>query len=171
MSETIIANEITGNTTLSGKYLTFALGREEFGVQILKVREIIGLMEISALPKTESHIRGVINLRGQVICVMDLRARFKLPAAEPTEQTCIIVTETLHDGRMIKAGMIVDHVCEVLDIASENIDDPMNMGNATESSFVMGIGKVGQNIKILLDIDRVVESDAESMRQAQATRP
>jgi purine-binding chemotaxis protein CheW len=143
-----------------GKYLTFALGKEEYGLQILKVREIIGLMEITAVPRTPVYVKGVINLRGQVITVVDLRAKFGMPTTERTDQTCIIVVEIAHDGRKLSTGIIVDHVSEVLDIAGEKIEEPPSMGDSSDADFILGMGKIGESVKILLDIDKVLSGDA-----------
>ncbi len=139
-----------------GKYLTFALGAEEYGLEILKVREIIGFMEITAVPHTPVHVHGVINLRGQVISVVDLRARFGLPARERTEQTCIIVVQISVEGRKISMGIIVDRVSEVLNIVGQNIEDAPSFGVNIDTSFILGLGKIGSNVKILLDIDKVL---------------
>lgn len=143
-------------TRRGGKYLTFALGKEEYGVEILKVREIIGFMEITAVPRTSQYIRGVINLRGQVISVMDLRAKFAMESAEQTEQTCIIVVEISKAGRKLSIGIIVDRVSEVLDIAEANIEDSPSLGGDVDSDFILGMGKIGTSVKILLDIDKVI---------------
>ena len=123
MSETLVQTERSGTTLLDkeGKYLTFALGPEEYGLEILKVREIIGYMDITAVPQTPHHVRGVINLRGQVIPVIDLRAKFSMEAADVTEETCIIVVETSQGDHTFSTGIVVDHVQEVLDIAGEDI--------------------------------------------------
>jgi purine-binding chemotaxis protein CheW len=142
-----------------GKYLTFALGKEEYGLEILKVREIIGLMDITAVPRTPQYVRGVINLRGQVITVVDLRAKFSMPAVEKTDQTCIIVVEISHDGRKLNTGIIVDRVSEVLDIAGEKIEEPPSLGNDESADFILGMGKIGENVKILLDIDKVLSGE------------
>jgi purine-binding chemotaxis protein CheW len=140
-----------------GKYLTFALGREEYGLAILKVREIIGCMEITAVPGTPPYVRGVINLRGQVIAVVDLRAKFNMPSAERTEQTCIIVVEIEHDGAKCSTGIIVDRVSEVLNIPTENIEDPPAFGAAGhDTDFILGMGKIGKSVKILIDIDKIL---------------
>ena len=139
-----------------GKYLTFALGKEEYGLEILKVREIIGCMEITAVPRTASYVRGVINLRGQVISVVDLRAKFAMEQAAKTDQTCIIVVEIAAAGRKLSTGIIVDRVSEVLSIAGEHIEDAPEFGGAVDTAFILGMGKVGQSVKILLDIDRVL---------------
>ena len=142
-----------------GKYLTFALGKEEYGLEILKVREIIGWLDITALPRTPSYVKGVVNLRGQVIVVVDLRAKFTMDAAVKTDQTCIIVVEIAHDGRKLSTGIIVDRVSEVLEIPGENIEDPPTFGTSVATDFILGMGKVGDAVKILLDIDKVLDGD------------
>jgi len=139
-----------------GKYLTFALGNEEYGLEILKVREIIGFMDITAVPQMPPYIKGVINLRGQVIPVIDLRAKFSMASAEVTEQTCIIVVEITQQGRKFNTGIVVDHVSEVLDIAGENIEESPQFGSDVKTDFILGMGKVGDRVKILLDIDKVL---------------
>ncbi|MBK9129363.1 MAG: purine-binding chemotaxis protein CheW [Phycisphaerales bacterium] len=136
---------------LGGKYLTFCLAGEEYGVEILKVREIIGIMDITAIPQVPSEVKGVINLRGKVIPVIDLRLKFGLDPAEYTEQTCIVVVDV---GSLV--GVIVDTVQEVLDIPSAQIDPPPPLGAAVDTSFVLGMGKVKDDVKILLDIDKVL---------------
>ncbi|MFT3785575.1 MAG: chemotaxis protein CheW [Tepidisphaeraceae bacterium] len=139
-----------------GKYLTFALGREGYGIEILKVREIIGYMDITSVPRTPSHVKGVINLRGQVISVIDLRAKFGMEEAQRTDETCIIVVETSQAGRKLSTGLIVDKVSEVLNIASESIEPPPSFGMSVDADFIRGMGKIGNSVKILLDIDRVL---------------
>jgi purine-binding chemotaxis protein CheW len=140
-----------------GKYLTFALGPEEYGLEILKVREIIGYMDITAVPQTPHHVKGVINLRGQVIPVIDLRAKFGMETTGVTEQTCIIVVETSQAGRKFSTGIVVDRVQEVLDIAGEDIEEAPQFGSTVNTDFILGMGKIGESVKILLDIDRVLE--------------
>jgi len=142
-----------------GKYLTFALASEEYGLEILKVREIIGYMEITAVPQTPAYVKGVINLRGQVIPVIDLRAKFGMETMEITEETCIIVVEAGQDGRGFSTGIVVDHVEEVLDIAGEDIEDAPQFGSAVNTDFILGMGKIGESVKILLDIDMVLAGD------------
>jgi len=139
-----------------GKYLTFALAHEEYGLEILKVREIIGYMEITAVPQTPAHIKGVINLRGQVIPVVDLRTKFGMETAEVTDQTCIIVVEITQSGRKFNTGIIVDRVQEVLDIAGKDIEEAPQFGASVDTDFILGMGKIGESVKILLDIDRVL---------------
>ena len=139
---------------VGGKYLTFLLDREDYGVAILKVREIIGLMDITKVPQTPSFVEGVINLRGKVIPVIDLRTKFGLARAEYNDQTCIIVVDV---GAMM--GIIVDTVNEVHDIPSANIEPAPRFGSAVDTSFILGMGKVKDDVKILLDIDRVLTSE------------
>lgn len=148
---------VTATRAKAGKYLTFALGKEEYGIAILKVREIIGYMTITAVPRMPEYVRGVINLRGQVIPVVDLRSRFGMETKEVTEQTCIIVVDIHHEGQSFNAGLIVDRVQEVLDIEQDNIDDAPQFGTGVDTDFILGIGKAGSAIKILLDIDQVLE--------------
>jgi len=139
-----------------GKYLTFALANEEYGLEILKVREIIGYIDVTAVPQTPPHVKGVINLRGQVIPVVDLRAKFGMETTEVTEQTCIIVVEITQGGRKSNTGIVVDRVQEVLDIAGADIEEAPQFGSSVDSDFILGMGKIGDKVKILLDIDRVL---------------
>lgn len=143
--------EIAGD--LGGKYLTFHLANEEYGVEILKVREIIGIMDITSMPQTPKFVQGVINLRGKVIPVIDLRLKFDLPRIEYNEQTCIIVVDI---GMMM--GIIVDTVQEVHDIPPDSIEPPPSLGGSVDTSFILGMGKVKGDVKILLDIDKVLTS-------------
>lgn len=140
------------------KYLTFALAHEEYGLEILKVREIIGYIAVTAVPQTPHHVKGVINLRGQVIPVVDLRTKFGMATTDVTDETCIIVVEITHDGRKFNTGIVVDRVQEVLDIPHGNIEGPPQFGTFVNTDFILGMGKVGQSVKILLDIDRVLAS-------------
>ena len=137
-----------------GKYLTFCLAGEEYGLQILKVREILGIMDITVVPQMPAYVRGVINLRGRVIPVIDLRAKFGLETAEFTEETCIIVVDV---GTL--TGVIVDTVQEVLDIDSDQIDPPPPLGASVDTSFILGMGKVKDDVKILLDICKVLSTE------------
>jgi purine-binding chemotaxis protein CheW len=137
---------------LGGKYLTFKLAGEEYGLEILKVREIIGLMDITAVPRTPEFVMGVINLRGKVIPVVDLRRKFGMAAAEHTAETCIIV---VHVGE-IEMGIVVDKVSEVLNIAAEAIEGTPSFGANVNTEFILGMGKVSVRVSILLDIDKVL---------------
>ncbi len=141
-----------------GKYLTFALGPEEFGLEILKVREIIGYMDITAIPQTPAHVRGVINLRGQVIPVVDLRTKFAMRTEEITSQTCIIVVETRQGNQKFNTGIVVDRVRDVLDIVASQIEDAPSFGACVETDFILSMAKIADSVKILLDIDRVLGS-------------
>lgn len=145
-----------GAGDLAGKYLTFSLGAEDYGLGILKVREIIGVMEITAVPHTPSYIKGVINLRGRVIPVLDLRLKFAMPPEEYDERTCIIVVEVQGKGGSVQVGMVVDSVSEVLNISADEIEPPPALGASRETSNILGMAKVKGEVKILLDIDQVV---------------
>jgi purine-binding chemotaxis protein CheW len=144
----------------AGKYLTFKLGAEEYGLEILKVREIICLMSITAVPRTPSYVRGVINLRGKVISVLDLRQKFGMDSAADTDESCIIVVDVASSGDSILMGLLVDAVSEVLDIGAEEIQDAPEFGAQINTDFILGIGKVKGAVKLLLDIDRVICFDA-----------
>ncbi len=164
MSTATLSKPIKSSATTSGeKYLTFALGNEEYGLEILKVREIIGYMEITAVPRTPSHVKGVINLRGQVISVVDLRTKFQMKEVEKTEATCIIVVEiTGIAGRKLSTGIIVDRVSEVLNILPDNIEPAPEFGGAVNTDFILGMGKIGKSVKILLDIDKVLTREEQT---------
>lgn len=164
MTDTIQRNQITLSQAdeKAGKYLTFALSNEEYGLEILKVREIIGYMQITAVPQTPAHVKGVINLRGQVIPVIDLRMKFGMNEAEVTEETCIIVVEITQGDRRFQTGIVVDRVKEVLDIEGQQIEDAPQFGSNVDTNFILGMGKVNGAVKILLDIDKVLGNDAGS---------
>ena len=148
----------TRRTAETGKYLTFALGQEEYGLEILKVREIIGYMDITSVPQTPSYVKGVINLRGQVIPVVNLRLKFGMESIERTEETCIIVVEFSQKDQQISTGIIVDRVSEVLDISAQDIQESPEFGSKVDTEFILGMGKIGDTVKILLDIDKVLNS-------------
>jgi len=140
---------------LDGKYLTFVLAEEEYGLEILKVREIIGMMDITTVPRTPGYVKGVINLRGKVIPVVDLRLKFGMAEAEHTDETCIIVVHV--EG--IEMGIIVDRVSEVLDIRGEDIDDAPSFGSGVTTDFILGMGKADGRVTILLDISKVLKRE------------
>ncbi|MHC5060384.1 MAG: chemotaxis protein CheW [Planctomycetota bacterium] len=160
-AKTASALEQSSGTDINkeGKYLTFALGNEEFGLEILKVREIIGYMDITAVPQTPSCIKGVINLRGKVIPVVDLRSKFGMTEVEVTEESCIIVVETTQADCKSQTGIIVDRVSEVLDIAASDIEDAPQFDSGVDTTYILGMGKIGESVKILLDIDHVLDGD------------
>jgi len=144
------------SAALGGKYLTFSLGSEEYGVGIMKVREIIGILEITAVPHTPDFIKGVVNLRGRVIPVIELRLKFGMETQEYNERTCIIVVEVQGESTTLQVGVLVDSVSEVLNIADEEIEPPPDFGTVTEADNILGMGKVKGQVKILLDVDKVV---------------
>ncbi|MCK4751917.1 MAG: purine-binding chemotaxis protein CheW [Planctomycetes bacterium] len=150
-------NEVTAGK--EGKYLTFTLGKEEYGLEILKVREIIGYMDITSVPQTPHYIKGVINLRGRIIPVVDLRAKFGMETVGLTEETCIIVVEISQKGNKFDTGILVDRVQEVLDIGSEEIEETPQLGHSVNTDFILGMGKIEDSVKILLDIDKVLSAD------------
>jgi purine-binding chemotaxis protein CheW len=139
-----------------GKYLTFSLAGEEYGIGILKVREIIGMMTVTPVPQTPEFVKGVINLRGKVIPVIDLRLRFGLEATTYTERTCIIVVEIDGDSGSIPMGIVVDAVSEVLNIRGADIENTPTFGVKLNTDFILGMAKTGGGVKILLDIDKVL---------------
>ena len=146
-------------THREGKYLTFMLDNEEYGLEIRRVREIFGYMDITQVPRMPDYVLGVINLRGQVIPVIDLRAKFAMETIETTEQTCIIVVEISHGEQNVSTGIVADQVSEVIDIAEDNIEDPPQFGAYVNTDFMLGLGKIGESVKILLDINKVLNSD------------
>jgi len=145
-----------------GKYLTFVLAGEEYGIGILKVKEIIGIMAITTVPQTPAYMKGVINLRGKVIPVVDLRVKFGMEAIDYTEKTCIIVVEITNSGQKVMIGILVDSVSEVLNIKGADIEDAPNFGSRLNTNYILGMAKTGGGIKILLEIDRVLSSEEMS---------
>lgn len=143
----------------SGKYLTFTLADEEYGIGILKIKEIIGMMPITTVPQTPHYVKGVVNLRGKVIPVIDLRLRFGMEAMEYTERTCIIVVEMAGETTDVIIGIVVDTVSEVLTIRSDEIEDPPRFGTRLDTDYIHGMAKTDDGVKILLDIDRVLRSE------------
>lgn len=152
-------SKVEGNVANSGgKFLTFFLAGEEYGIAILKVHEIIGMMAITTMPRTPSFIRGVINLRGKVISIVDLRLKFDMPAQVQTSETCIIVVHL----QGIKIGIVVDRVSEVLNIAAADIENAPSFGTDVNTDYIFGMGKSQGKVKILLDIDRVLSTEEVS---------
>lgn len=139
-----------------GKYLTFTLAREDYGLEILKVREIIGMMDITAIPQTPDYVKGVINLRGRVIPVIDLRLKFGLPAQDYGERTCIIVVDAKSALGPVQMGVVVDAVSEVLNVTGEDLEPPPSLGAGRRHDYLLGIAKAKGSIKILLDSDQVL---------------
>ena len=144
----------------AGKYLAFHLGREEFAIQVLKVREIMGIQDITAVPQTPGYVKGVINLRGKVIPVIDLRLRFGLPQIEYTQRTCIIVVQVQGDrGSVSLTGIVVDEVSEALNIAATEVEDTPEFGDGRSTPYLLGMAKSKGKVKILLDSDQVLQAN------------
>lgn len=141
-----------------GKYLTFGLGEEVYGLEILKVQEIIGLMRVTRVPGLPDAIRGVVNLRGKVIPVVDLRRKFSMAEKPDTERTCIVVVRVWRDGQSITVGLIVDDVREVLAITADQLEAVPKFGDGVETGFLLGMAKIAQRVIMLLDVDRVLSS-------------
>lgn len=161
-SSVSVATEDTAVGTAAaraGKYLVFHLGREEFGIGVLKVREIMGVQDITAVPQTPRHMKGVINLRGKVIPVVDLRLKFGLPEVEYTPRTCIIVVQLQGAGTPILMGILVDGVAEVLNLVASDIEDTPDFGQGVVSPYLLGMAKIKGKVKILLDIDQVLSAN------------
>jgi purine-binding chemotaxis protein CheW len=139
-----------------GKYLTFSMADEEYGIGILKIKEIIGMMPITSVPQTPDYVKGVINLRGKVIPVVDLRLRFGIEAMDYTERTCIIVVEIEGKAGTVQIGIVVDAVSEVLNIGGDDIEDTPTFGSKLDTEYILGMAKMEGGVKILLDIDKVL---------------
>ncbi|MCF6249379.1 MAG: chemotaxis protein CheW [Desulfobacula sp.] len=157
LSETM-SQVIKATTNKAGKYLTFSLADEEYGIGILKVKEIIGMMPITSVPRTPQFVKGVINLRGKVIPVMDLRLKFDMGEIAYTDRTCIIVVEIDADQETVLIGIVVDAVSEVLNIPEEEIEDTPAFGTSLDTAYILGLAKTQGGVKILLNIDKVLSA-------------
>lgn len=146
-----------------GKYLTFTLAGEEYGISILKIKEIIGMMPITTIPQTPEFVKGVINLRGKVIPVMDLRLRFGMKAIDYTERTCIVVVEISGGSGTVMIGIVVDSVSEVLNIKADDIEETPAFGTKMRTDYILGMAKFSGGVKILLDIDKVLSNDETAL--------
>jgi purine-binding chemotaxis protein CheW len=158
--------EHTVSGTLAGKYLTFALGDEEYGLPVLQVREIIKVMEITQVPQVPAHVRGVINLRGRVVPVIDLRLKFGLPPREYSERTCIVVVDVTSARGSAVMGVIVDRVAEVVHVAATEIDPTPHFGEDVNTDCVLGLARVKGSVKILLALDQVLDADGQFSARA-----
>jgi purine-binding chemotaxis protein CheW len=156
----LTTNELNGAKAdpRAGKYLVFHLGEEEYGIQVQKVREIMGVQDITQVPQTPPHVKGVINLRGKVIPVVDLRLKFRMPAKEYTHRTCIIVVQVSGGRGTMPTGIVVDGVAEVLQVAGSDVEDTPEFGKEVDVPYVMGLAKLKGKVKILLDIDLVMSA-------------
>ena len=171
-----LSNALEDSSDNDNKFLTFCLGQEEYGVVILKVREIIGIIGITSVPQLPEYVKGVINLRGKIIPVIELRTKFALPSVEYTEATCVIVVEVSDENgaEHFQMGVIVDSVSEVLNIARDDIEPAPKFGDGLSTEYILGMGKVSdddrEKVIILLDIDKVLtESEIESIRSASSS--
>ena len=171
MSTDILERNIETMTGKAGKYLTFTLANQEYGVEIIKVKEIIRAMEVTAVPQTPDYVEGVINLRGKIIPVINLRVKFGMENRENTDRTCIIVVEIGGRSGTIPMGMVVDSVSEVLNISLEEMEATPNFGVKLDTEYIMGMAKTRGKVIILLAIDQVLNSDGmmliESLRSAR----
>lgn len=140
----------------AGKYLTFGLGKEEFAIQVMRVREIMGVQDITAVPQTPEYVKGVINLRGKVIPVIDLRLRFGMPAQEYTQRTCIVVVHIEQEDTRMLTGVVVDEVSEVVTLQPGDIEDTPDFGRGVATPYLLGMAKLKGKVKILLDINKVM---------------
>ena len=157
-SHSAASERVTGTQTDAriGKYLVFDLNGEECCIQVLKVREIIGIQDITAVPQTPNYVRGVINLRGKVIPVVDLRLKFGLPEAEYTARTCIIVVQVERDSRPLMVGIVVDSVAEVLNISATDVENTPDFGQGVATPYLLGMAKIKGSVKLLLDIEEIM---------------
>ncbi|MBI9078032.1 MAG: purine-binding chemotaxis protein CheW [Desulfatibacillum sp.] len=151
-----------------GKYLTFTLADEEYGIGILKIREIIGMMPVTTVPQTPDFVKGVINLRGKVIPIVDLRLRFGIKGIDYTERTCIIVVEIASESGTVQIGIVVDSVSEVLNIRGEDIEPTPTFGTKLNTDYILGMAKMEGGVKILLHIDKVLSDEEVGMLQQNA---
>jgi len=148
----------------------FTVDGEDFGVDILKVQEIIRMVEITKMPNAPEYVEGVINLRGKVIPVVDLRLKFGLPEQEYTQRTCIIVVQVRGEAGPVLMGIVVDGVAEVLNLAAADIEDTPDFGEGTATSYLLGMAKVKGQVKILLDIDQVLSGQELRVLEALPDR-
>ena len=157
-----------GLAGLAGKYLTFRLAQEEYRLEIMKVQEIIGMMQVTQVPRVPEYVRGIINLRGRIIPTIDLRTKFGLERIADTERTCIIVVEMMTFKGQISVGIVVDEVAEVLDVGAEEVDRPPEFGTSLNMDFILGVGIVKGGIKILLDVEKVLTFEEAKVVQGIA---
>jgi purine-binding chemotaxis protein CheW len=149
----------------SRQYVTFCLGAELFGVEVFRAREILSLVQVTKVPQTPDYLLGVINLRGQVVPVVDLRVKLGLEALEMTRESCIIVMEVDIDGELLTVGGLVDAVFEVLELRDDQIEPPPRLGLKLKTEFIAGMGKIEEQFVILINIDRVFSSEELALVQ------
>ena len=158
MSQATVQNDFSSGGP--HKFLTFALAGEEYGISIMKIKEIIGMMQVTVLPQTPDYVKGVINLRGKVIPIIDLRCKFNLEQVEPSERTCIIVIESENDDQtQTLVGLIIDAVSEVINLKGDEVEPAPTMQSNLNEQLILGLAKCESGVKILLDIDKVINHD------------
>lgn len=156
-------------SSIATKYLTFLLGRESYGIEVLKVREIIRLTDITPVPQMPQHVKGVINLRGKIIPVIDLKEKFGMAACTHTERTCIVVVQVARtNASRIPMGLLVDDVEEVCSVAPNDIEPTPDFGTAVDVRYLLGIAKSKGTVKTLLDIDQLVLGEAQMLASPAA---
>ena len=156
---------------LNGKYLTFNLQVESYGIDVLKVREIIRLTTITVVPQMPAYVKGVINLRGKIIPVIDLRVRFGFTGVKDTDLTCIIVVQvTMPDGKNTQMGLVVDGVEEVVNLAASDVEEAPDFGDKISTDYIIGMAKVKGTVKTLLNIDRVLGAETVKKLASAATQ-
>jgi len=155
-------------SNLEGKYLTFSLAGEEYGIGILKVREIIGMLPVTSVPQTPDFVKGVINLRGKVIPVVDLRLKFGMPEKEYTDRTSVMVVDVLSSSGLVQIGIVVDSVSEVVNIKAAEIEKTPTFGAKLNTEYILGMAKQNGGVKILVDIDRVLTDEEMTMMDSVA---
>jgi purine-binding chemotaxis protein CheW len=143
-----------------GKVLTFTLAGEDYGISITKIREIIGMMPVTKVPRTSDFVKGVINLRGKVIPVIDLRLRFGMPEIEHTDRTCIVIVEVVSGNGTVQMGIMVDSVSEVLNIQEGDVEPAPDLSAGDRTRYILGMAKMEESVKILIDIDKVLGKEA-----------
>ena len=161
--EQLVDTTVAAGERVAGKYLTFLMGKEEFGLRILKVKEIIRLPQITTVPETPDYMRGIINLRGQVIPVVELRKKFGMEPTSDSVKTCIVVLQVADGRKMMDMGIIIDDVREVRDLSEADIEPVPSFGVAVVNDYLVGIGKVDKRVIMLLDSDALLNSDIHAV--------
>ena len=156
---------------LAGKYLTFVLGGASYGIAVRRVREIIKVLPITAVPQTPPAVKGVINLRGKVIPVVDLSVKFGVPSTPHTDRTCIVVVEVAVKNTALPIGVIVDSVSDVTPITADSLEPPPDFGDAGGGRYIMALAKTDTGVKVLLNLDDVLADSAETPRRAWSAVP
>ena len=164
--------EITKRKTMTGsRYLSFVLNEEEYGVEILKIKEIMGMTDVTAIPQTPPFIKGVINLRGKIIPIIDLRTKFDMESRPYNDRTCIVVVEIMFDNEITLMGIIVDSIQEVINIPEEKISEVPYINAKIKSEYIKGIAESGETIKIILDITKVLtEEEFVMLREMEKSK-